>query len=204
MTTKKTEHDVLGHFYEYDVFLPTRTLYMGSCSEDWNGGESGVDYAMAERVVKGLHVLDCTSPKPPQDGSITVLMNNVGGDWYHGMAIYDAIRACENHVTIKVVGHAMSMGAVILQAADERVVHPNARIMVHVGYQSHASNHPRIVQKWAEEYKKVDAQLEEIFLARIREKHPTFSLEKVKELLLFDTILSAQEAVDLGLADRIA
>lgn len=201
---RKTQLDDIEKFFSHDVYLPTRTLYMGSCGQDWDGGDAGVNFMMAERVVKGLHVLEACAPKPPADNVITLVMNNPGGDVYHGMAIYDAIRACISHVTIKVYGHAMSMGAVILQAADERVLAPNAKVMIHYGYQGHASNHPRIVQRWCEEYKRVDAKMEEILLARIREKHPTFPPERVRELLMFDTILTAQEAVDLGLADAIA
>ena len=190
-------YDDVEKFFSCDLFLPTRTLYMGSCDTDWDGNDKGVDYVMAERVVKGLLVLDHTAPKPPSDNTITVVMNNPGGDVYHGLAIYDAIKACTSHVTIKAMGHAMSMGAVILQAADERLLTPNSRVMIHYGYQGHSTNHPRIVQKWNEEYKRVD------LLQRIRERHPTFALEKLRELLLFDTIFSAQEAVDLGLADGL-
>jgi ATP-dependent protease ClpP protease subunit len=45
--------------------------------------------------------------------------------------------------------------------------------------------------------------MEQMYLAKIRVKHPDFKLKKLQEMLNFDTILSAQESVDLGLADKI-
>jgi ATP-dependent protease ClpP protease subunit len=56
-----------------------------------------------------------------------------GGTWENGMVIYDAIRSCRSYVTMLVHGQAYSMGAVILQAADFRVIQPNASVMVHAG-----------------------------------------------------------------------
>jgi ATP-dependent Clp endopeptidase proteolytic subunit ClpP len=189
--------------YEYDLFIASRTLYMGSCGTNWDGNDSGVDFVMAERMVKGLHILDRMAPKPPGNGDITILMNNPGGDWYHGAAIYDAIKGCENHVTIRVLGHAMSMGALILQAADERVLAPNARVMIHYG-DAGSGGHAKNLMRWAREYERLNEKMEDILLERIREKQPKFAKARIKELLKFDTIFSAEEAVELGLADRVA
>lgn len=194
--------DDVDRLFDYDVFVPSRTLYMGSCSSDWDGRDSGVDFLMAERVIKGLHILDRIAPRPPSSGDITIIMNNPGGDFYHGLAIYDAIKGCDNHVTIRVMGHAMSMGAFILQAADERVLSPHARVMIHYGTSS-SGGHAKDLMRWAKEYERLNDLHEDVLLGRIREKHPTFPKEKIKELLTFDTILSAEEAVALGLADRV-
>ena len=151
---------------------------------------------MAERVIKALHILDQKAE------AITIIMNNPGGDWYHGMGIYDAIKGCQSEVTVKVYGMAMSMGAMILQAADHRQVSPNSKIMVHYGYMSWGGDSKKF-QKWAEECKRTDIEAEDILLARIQDKHPTFKIEQLREMLRDDTILTAQEAVNLGLADDI-
>lgn len=168
---------------------------MGS-ADYGDDGESGTDGAMAERIVKALHVLDNSQ------GEITIIMNNPGGDEYHGMAIFDAIKACKNHVTIRVFGHAMSMGSIILQAADKRVMAPNSRMMIHYGTWG-IHDHPKIVYKWAEEGKKFDSWMEELYLGKIREKHPDYPLAKVKQMCNFDSFLNASEAVKLGLADEV-
>lgn len=192
----KIVKDDIDRFYDYEVYAPTRTIYMGSVENDIEKGESGVDGAMAERVIKALHILD------QKDEPITIIMNNVGGDWFHGMAIYDAIKACKSHITIKTFGHAMSMGAVILQAADQRVLAPNSKVMIHYGYASF-DGHSKTFQKWAKEFENIDEEMEKIFLEKIRQKHPTYKKETLEGLLNHDTILTAQDAVNLGLADEV-
>ena len=196
----RLRRDDLDRFFDYGVDPNSRTIYVGSVYEDSESGESGVDSQLADKVVKAIYLLD--SQAPNGDKPITIILNNPGGDWYHGMAIYDAINSCQNHITIKVFGMAMSMGAVILQAADERVIAPNAKIMIHYG-EAGTYSHSKIVKKWAAEFDKIDKKMMEIFLEQIRKKHPDFKDRKLDKMLDFDTILSAEEAVNLGLADRI-
>src|SRR5271166_6582243 len=112
--------DDVDRFHDYSIHIPSRTIFMGTENlSETDFEESGVDTSMAERQIKNLHLLDSISKD-----EITILMNNIGGDVIHGMAIYDAIRSCQSHITIKVLGHAMSMGSIILQAADERLMLP--------------------------------------------------------------------------------
>lgn len=197
----KIVKDDIDRLYDYDIYAPTRTIYMGSTDTDMDGGESGVDTKMTERVIKALHILD--SSAPTGDKPITIIMNNIGGDYYHGLGIYDAIVACKNHVTIIAYGNCMSMGAVILQAADDRVLSKNCRFMIHYGYTSLGDNHPKVNEKWVEQFKKDRLLFEEIFMNKIQTKDPNFQQKKLKKMMDFDTILSSQETVDLGLADRI-
>lgn len=195
--SKRVNRDDVDKFHDYGIYIPSRTIFMGSEEFSVELGESGVDGKMAERVVKNLNILEGINKEP-----ITIIMNNPGGDEYHGLAIYDAIKTATCHVTIKVYGMAMSMGSIILQAADERVLSPNAKFMIHYGYFS-MSEHAKTVYKWTEENKKVDVWMEQLYLEKIRHKHPDFKLKKVQEMCNFDTILSARETVDLGLADKI-
>lgn len=189
--------DDVSQFFENDISIPTSTIYMGSKNGS-DDSESGVDYKLAENVIKGLHLLDQRNENP-----ITIIMNNVGGDWHHGMAIFDAIMACQNDVIIKVLGQSMSMASVVLQAGHERVMSENSRLMLHYGSTGHDATHALTFQKFAEEAKRLDKLMEDIYLGRIKEKHPKYSREKLKQLLNFDTYLSSHEAVALGLADRI-
>lgn len=191
--------DDVDRFFEYGIDLSTKTLYMGSEVYDENGNEAGVDHSMASKVIKGLHILDNTKKELP----LTIIMNNPGGDVLHGMAIYDAIKACSSQIVIKAFGQAMSMGSIILQAADQRILSPNSKFMIHYGYDGHSSNHPKIIEKWVEEGKKSSKDMEQLYLEKIREKHPDFKLQRLQKMLDFDTILNAEEAVDLGLADAI-
>ena len=143
----KFKKDDVDQFMDNHIYLPTRTIYMGSMSSSDDEGESDTDYHMAETVVKALHILDNQDAVSMKgEKPINVIMNNIGGEVYHGMAIYDAISNCKNHVTIRVYGHAMSMGSIILQAADQRIMTRHSRIMIHYGnFGMH--QHTKIVYK---------------------------------------------------------
>lgn len=192
--------DHIDKFFDYGLDLDNRTVYLNSF-EIIDERESGVDANMAERFIKAIHLLETAAPNG--DKPIRVIMSNPGGSEVHGMAIYDAIRSCKNHVTVTVYGDACSMGCIILQAADERILMPHAIVMFHMGYESHGDNHPEIVRKWVKFNEKYAVALDAILMERIREKHPRFKGKTFKEMNLFDTILTAQEAVELGLADKV-
>jgi len=194
--SKRLNRDDIDKFHDFKLYVPTRTIYMGSETADDNN-ESGTDALMAERFIKNLIILDNTSNDP-----ITVIMNNIGGDEYHGMAIYDAIRHCASEVTIKVFGHAMSMGSVILQAAHTRLMSPNSRQMIHYGTME-ISGHAKTVQRVSKEYGKLDQWMERVYLERIQEKHPAYTLEQLKVILDHDTFLTAKESIAIGLADAV-
>jgi ATP-dependent Clp protease protease subunit len=196
--SKRMNRDDVDKFHEYKLYIPTRTIYMGSEDHDPEYGESGCDGAMAAQLIKNLHILESMSQEP-----ITIIMNNTGGDEYHGFAIYDAIRECKSQVIIKVMGHAMSMGSIILQAADVRVMAPTSRQMIHYGTWG-VNDHAKTTQKWAQEGLKIDKWMETMYLDRIKEKQPLYTIARLKGLLDHDTFLTAQESVDLGLADKVS
>jgi ATP-dependent Clp protease protease subunit len=187
--SKRQIKDDIDNFIDNEIHVPTRTIYIG--------GE--VDHVLAERAVKNLHILDNT---PAQDTAIKIILNTEGGLWEHGMAIYDAIRKCKSHVTITVSGQAYSMGSIILQAADERLLDQHSAFMIHYGT-LHVGGHSKIVYRWAENTKKCDKVMENIYLAKLREVEPKFKLQKLQGMLNFDTILTPRETVLLGLADGI-
>lgn len=116
------------------VYLKTRTIYLGGMSGDDSADQDvdpGIQWNTARRLLLSLHLLEANAPKG--DKPITILMNSVGGDWSHGMAIYDAIRSAKNHVTIINLSHARSMTSLIFQAADYRVTAPNGYYLIHDG-----------------------------------------------------------------------
>lgn len=194
---KRHVRDDLERFHDYSIYLPNRTIYMGSEEISIEHGESGTDGAMAERTVKNLHILDSISNEP-----IHIIMNNIGGDEYACFAIIDAIRQCKSKVTVTAMGHAMSAGSLILQAADERIMAPLAVQMIHYGTWG-CVDHSKTFQKWAREGMRIDKWMEQYYLARIQEKNPKFSLAKLKQMLDHDTFLTAEESLVLGLCDSI-
>lgn len=194
--SKRLNRDDIDKWHDSGIYIPTRHVFIGSENSD-DSGEGGCDYLMAERAIKNLHVLESINKEP-----ITILMNNIGGDEYHGFAIYDAIGLCESHVTIKVLGHAMSMGSIILQAADERLMASTSRQMIHYGTWG-IHDHAKTTQKWAKEGEKIDKWMEQMYLQKIKEKMPHFTLARLQRMLDHDTFLTAKESVEIGLADKI-
>jgi ATP-dependent Clp protease protease subunit len=193
MARNLPEHS--AHFHEHGLHLPTRTMWIDGelNSED----EFELTSVSVRRDIKNLHTLDSMGT-----GNINVIMNCNGGDTLLGMAIYDAIRQCKNFVRITVYGKAYSMGSIILQAADERVMAPNAVMMIHSGEIAY-SGAGKAVDNERKLDKKVDELQELIYLAKIKQKKPRFTRDQLQKLLEHDTYLTAKEAVELGLADKV-
>lgn len=186
----------IDQWFEYGVDPKSRTIYLGD-TINAQGETQGIDCESAERVIKGLRSLRNSTD------IITIVLNSTGGDVYHGLAIYDAIKECEAHVIVHVYGQAFSMGAVILQAADTRVMTPSSRLMIHygqVGYEDSAQT----AYRWVDEYKRLDTAIEDIFFERVKKKHPSIKKSSITNRLKVDTIMSAQQALDFGLCDRIS
>jgi len=194
MATRKNDS-----FYTSGLDMDRRLIYLGSVQNP-HEEESGVDFAMAEVAIRGLFTLDAAAPDG--DRPITIIMNNPGGNVYHGLAIYDAIRSCKNHTTIMAYGHAMSMGAIILQAADERILAPHTTLLVHDGSDGFIG-HPEDLSRRAKESERLRKVVDKILLARIQESKPKFTQKQLRKLSEFDTYLDANQAVELGLADGI-
>src|SRR5690348_5765857 len=65
---------------------------------------------------------------------MTVLLNSCGGSCIDGIALYDymkSLRAIGHHLTIIALGEASSMGGIILQAADHRVMGATTELLIH-------------------------------------------------------------------------
>jgi ATP-dependent Clp protease protease subunit len=182
----KKSLDAQELWLDYGVDVAARKLF-------WSGD---VDSDFAYRCIAGLHLLPGTAP-------ISVSIQSYGGSVDEMFAIYDAVKAFPGEVTMTVSGYACSAGCIILQAADRRLVRPNAFIMHHVGEGGYGSQHPRnlkLAQKW---YDVQLRRMEEILYAKIKEKNPKFSLESFRNRHDWDHYLSATEAVEWGLADEV-
>lgn len=184
----RLNRESIDRFFDYDIHVETRTVFISDVADD---GEIGPH--LAERVIKSLHLLSAANKDP-----IRIILNTFGGDWYSGIAIYDAIKSCECHVTIEVYGAAMSMGSIILQAADERIVHENSTIMVHDG-SDFFDGHARNMEKWAEYSKSIRQKMYQIYADRTGK-----SIGFWEKKCTLDMILTAKQAKELGLVDRIA
>ena len=188
----------IDRWFEYNYLSTQRIIYVGSCSPETDYGvESGTDCQMSEYFIKAMIHLNNISSK-----AIFIHMNNLGGDWFHGMAMYDAIRASKAHVYGICWGYAMSMGSLIIQACDSRIVAPHCTFMIHDGFDD-LNGTCKSIEAWAKHTAKTRQRMYEIYLGRMKPAKPRITLAKIETLCSHDTIFSAEEAVNQGLADWI-
>lgn len=191
----RLNRDEISRFIEHNLDVSSRTIYFGYGDPD---GDCDLDQVLAANTIKSLYLLDKVRPDTP----ITLLINNQGGDDQHGLAIYDAIKTVSSQVTGVVYGHCQSMAVWVLQACDVREISPHSVVMIHNGSGS-LEGRTEEIDAWKKWQDKQDRICADILLSRIREKHPQFQRARLNRMLKTDTIMSPQEALDLGLVDRI-
>lgn len=157
----------------------------------------GVDWETCKTGLIELNKISRRFPKEP----LTVTLNSPGGSVLAGLALYDHIRelaARGHHMTVKVRGMAASMGGILLQAGDTRIVGEEAMVLIHEvssgtsGPVSHMQDRIDFSKQLWEK------------LAKILAKRSRLTVEEIKQKCFkFDWWLSAEEAVKLGFADKI-
>ena len=194
----KDNQDSIYDWYNFNINTNDRTLWIGSHDHFDDGSDTGTDYKMAEYTIKGLQYLKSLNDEP-----IRLIMNNPGGCWYAGMAIYDFIKTLEDiHVVLDVFGDASSRGSIITQAGDTRRMSKHSTMVIHYGTNGF-SGHSKDFDRAAEQNKVINKTMENIYLERIREKIPSYSKSRLEGLLRYDRYLSSDEALELGLIDKI-
>ena len=145
------------------------------------------------------------------DKDIHFYINSPGGAVTAGLSIYDTMQFITCDVSTIVMGQACSMGSFLAQAGapGKRLVLPESRTMIHRVSSgtpgTKGSVHVQELQfedskRSYEESQRVNRRLTELYV-----KHNTAgkTYDELFEAMKFDTFLSAQEAVDYGLADRV-
>lgn len=132
---------------------------------------------------------------------ITLILNSPGGSVIDGLALYDVLidlRRKGHRVTTVARGMAASMGGILLQAGDERVVEPNAHVLIHEVSSGAIGKISEIEDEMA-----FLRQLQNRLLG-ILEERSTLSVEEIRQRWeRKDWWLGAVEAVELGFADRV-
>ncbi|MDH5537574.1 MAG: ATP-dependent Clp endopeptidase proteolytic subunit ClpP [Betaproteobacteria bacterium] len=149
----------------------------------------------ANLIVAQLLFLESENP----DKDISFYVNSPGGSVSAGLAVYDTMQFIKPDVATLCVGQAASMGALLLAAGakGKRSALPNSRVMIHQpmgGFQGQASD----VEIHAREILYLKGRLNEI-LAR----HTGQNVETVAKDTDRDNFLSADQAVNYGLVDRV-
>lgn len=191
---KKIDLHNVDLFHEVNLHIPSRTIYFGGSPHTLDE----VDSISVSQVIKNLHLLEHIDPGSP----ITLHLNSCGGSWYDGIIIYDCIKALKSPVTIIGMGKCFSMGSIILQAGDVRVLTPHTYIMCHAGSEGFIG-HPSDVQSWAKNGKDIMKEMCEIYYEQMVKKNPKITVKQIEKMFDHDTIFNAEDAVKLGLADII-
>lgn len=116
--------------------------------------------------------------------------------------MYDRIRCSPCPIVIEASGMVMSAASIIFQAADVRRIHWRATMMIHYGRAGYVGD-PRELDSYAKESRRVTRVMHDIYLERIRQRHPKFTLKQLEKMMSVDRWIPAHEVVELGLADEI-
>ena len=172
----------------YDIYsrlLKDRIIFLGEEIND----------AVASIVVAQLLFLE--SEDPSKD--IHLYINSPGGSVTAGMAIYDTMKYIKCDVEVTCIGMAASMGAFLLSSGTKgkRYALPNAEIMIHQplgGAQGQASD----IEIQAKHIQKIKEKINRILSERTGQP-----LEKVEKDTDRDFYMSAEQALEYGLIDKI-
>ncbi|MGR8941752.1 MAG: ATP-dependent Clp endopeptidase proteolytic subunit ClpP [Gammaproteobacteria bacterium] len=169
----------------YSRLLKERVIFLVGQVEDY----------MANLVVAQLLFLESENP----DKDIHLYINSPGGSVSAGMSIYDTMQFIKPDVSTMCIGQAASMGALLLTggAKGKRFCLPHSRMMIHQplgGFQGQASD--------------IDIHAREILAVRERlnkilAEHTGQPIEKVRVDTDRDNFLSADDAVNYGLIDKV-
>ena len=154
-----------------------------------------VNDVTANLVVAQLLFLEAENP----DKDIHFYINSPGGAVSAGLSIYDTMQFIKPDVSTLCMGQACSMGAFLLTAGarGKRFALPNSRVMIHQpmgGFQGQASD----IAIHAKEILSLRAKLNELMA-----HHTGQPIERIERDTDRDNFLSAQEATEYGLIDKV-
>ena len=161
----------------------------------------------ANVIVAQMLFLEADEPEKP----IKMFINSPGGSVTSGLAIYDTMQFIKCPVHTYVMGQAASMGSFLAQAGEpgKRFVLPESRTMIHRVSSgtpgTRGSVHVQELEfedarRHFEESKRLNQRLTELY---VRHNTAGKTYEELFETMKFDTFLSAEEAVENGLADKV-
>ena len=172
----------------YDIFsrlLKERIIFLGEEVTDTSAG----------LIVSQLLFLESEDPNK----DIHLYINSPGGSVSAGLAIYDTMNYIKCDVSTICFGMAASMGAFLLAggAKGKRFALPNAEVMIHQpsgGAQGQATE----IQIVAEKILQAKKKLNEILAANTGQPYEVIERDTDR-----DNYMTAQEAMEYGLIDRV-
>ena len=154
-----------------------------------------IDDNVAALISAQLLFLESENPEK----EISLYINSPGGVVSSGLAVYDTMQYIRSPVSTVCMGTAGSMGSFLLMAgaAGRRIALPNASIVLHQpsgGFQGQASD----VARHAENMQRTKRRMIALYAQHCRQ-----SLEEVERILDRDYFMTAEEARDWGVVDKV-
>tara|TARA_A100001015_G_scaffold129498_1_gene143624 strand:- start:14577 stop:15158 length:582 start_codon:yes stop_codon:yes gene_type:complete len=186
-TKSKSSEGKSSYIKIQDTFLEQRKVFL------W--GE--VSDKSARDVTEKLLYLQFKDPGKP----ITFYINTPGGSITAGMAIYDTMQLISSPIKVVVTGMAASMGSILLSGAEkgQRVLYPHSRVLIHQPLISGQMIAVAVdIHIQAKEMEKLRDELNNILAEASGQP-----LEKIQKDTDRDFYMTAEEAIEYGLADSI-
>ncbi|MFF5444652.1 ATP-dependent Clp protease proteolytic subunit [Streptomyces sp. NPDC012888] len=155
-----------------------------------------IDDASANDVMAQLLCLESMDP----DRDISIYINSPGGSFTALTAIYDTMQFVKPDIQTVCMGQAASAAAVLLAAGTpgKRMALPNARVLIHQPSGGTGREQLSDLEIAANEILRMRDQLESMLA-----KHSSTPIEKIREDIERDKILTAEDALAYGLIDQI-
>jgi ATP-dependent Clp protease protease subunit len=155
-----------------------------------------IDDDLASLLIAQMLFLEAENPEK----DISLYINSPGGSTSSGFAVYDTMQYIKPDVATYCVGMAASFAAVLLAAGTKgkRVILPNSRVLIHQPWIQNLGGQQTDVEIHAREMLMIRQRVDEVLAY-----HTGQPTAKVHDDTERDKILSADEAVDYGLVDRV-
>jgi len=155
-----------------------------------------IDDDVASLMVAQMLFLEAENPEK----DISLYINSPGGSTSSGFAIYDTMQYIKPDIATYCVGMAASFAAVLLAAGTKgkRVVLPNSRVLIHQPWIQNLGGQQTDVEIHAREMMMIRDKVDEVLAY-----HTGKPKEQVHDDTERDKILSADEAVEYGIVDRV-
>jgi ATP-dependent Clp protease protease subunit len=202
---KKTPY-TLDYLHDYGIHPDTREIYLYPYYDPDGEDEPCMDWRMSATFIRNLHYLERQDTKK----NILIHLNTDGGEWQDGMAIHNVIAASSCPITILAHRAARSMGSILFQAADKRVLMPDANMMLHFGHSQFQGTEIEL-KSFSRLSEKLNRRMFEIYIDRMikSRKHKDKNRKQIADYIKrqfqanSDWWITSPEAVKEGLADGV-
>lgn len=165
-------------------------IYGDIVSEDWRWSET---------ETSAVSFRDSLNALGEDINELDIHINSGGGNVFEAVAIYNMLKRHKAKVNVHIDGLAASAASVIAMAADNLHMPSNSMMMIHNAWSVFMGNH--------HELREFATQLEKINNTAVKqsyiEKNPDIDVDELSSLMDKETWLTAQEALEMGLADEV-